>query len=404
MLKKVRYDTRNKKPNVWDITYLVILTVVSELVISRLNSPHAELYADLVMIVFYIAIGILLLRARRKQMEYNPYSYNTIYYTAFAILSFTTVLYQIYVTYIYYISGLIEESRIFFVLQGAIRFHGVLITPFLLVFSIAMIISNISLIRHEGRNFVNLLGVILSVMILAGILMRPFSNMSGSEQEVLIRSSIYGVFESVFAYYLCMLIGTMYAAWTTAMYEPDKDKDFIIILGCGLKPDGRPTPLLTQRIERALQFYHDQLKETGKKAKFITSGGKGADEAVSESESMKNYLIEKGIPEEDILMEDRSTNTLENMRNSRDIIWSIDPHAKVVFSTSRYHVFRSGIKARFVKLRAQGIGADTKWYFWPNAAVREFIGLLSEHRGKQALILLGIIVLNILFLWVTIKG
>ena len=57
-----------------------------------------------------------------------------------------------------------------------------------------------------------------------------------------------------------------------------------------------------------------------------------------------------------------------------------------------------------MKLRAQGIGADTKWYFWPNAAVREFIGLLSEHRGKQALILLGIIVLNILFLWVTIKG
>ena len=40
-------------------------------------------------------------------------------------------------------------------------------------------------------------------------------------------------------------------------------------------------------------------------------------------------------------------------------------------------------------MRAVGMGAKTKWYFWPNAAVREFVGLLTEHRLKQGLILGG---------------
>ena len=42
-------------------------------------------------------------------------------------------------------------------------------------------------------------------------------------------------------------------------------------------------------------------------------------------------------------------------------------------------------------MRAVGMGAKTRWYFWPNAAVREFVGLLTEHRGKQALIFGGML-------------
>ena len=53
--------------------------------------------------------------------------------------------------------------------------------------------------------------------------------------------------------------------------------------------------------------------------------------------------------------------------------------------------FRSGLLARRVKMRALGIGSPTRWYFWPNAAVREFAGLLTAHRLKQALTLACII-------------
>ena len=69
----------------------------------------------------------------------------------------------------------------------------------------------------------------------------------------------------------------------------------------------------------------------------------------------------------------------------------LTPISKVAFATTKYHCFRSGLLARRVKMRALGIGSPTRWYFWPNAAVREFVGLLTAHRLKQALILVCII-------------
>ena len=93
-----------------------------------------------------------------------------------------------------------------------------------------------------------------------------------------------------------------------------------------------------------------------------------------------------------MLLEDQSTDTAENMRFSKEIIQSRDPKASVAFSTTNYHVFRSGLKSRRVKLRSLGMGCRSKWYFWPNAAVREFVGLLTQHRVKQGLILFGLVV------------
>ena len=207
----------------------------------------------------------------------------------------------------------------------------------------------------------------------------------------MIHDLIVNTASAIFLYFECMLIGTIVADAIAAQYEPKKDKDFIIILGCGLKKDGTPSPLLKGRIDRALAFANKQKNETGKEPTFITSGGKGLDEAISESASMKRYLIDRGVSEEHIIEEDRSADTFENMKFSKEIILKVNPDAKIAFSTTNYHVFRSGIFARRVKMRAVGMGAKTKWYFWPNAAVREFAGLLTNHRRKQALILGGLI-------------
>ena len=188
-----------------------------------------------------------------------------------------------------------------------------------------------------------------------------------------------------------MLIGAIIADVIAALYRPEPDKDFLIILGCGIRSDGTPSPLLKGRIDRAIAFAADQKEKTGKDLMYVTSGGKGPDEVISESASMKRYLMEQGIPEEQIIEENRSGNTYENMQYSKEKIGAVNPRGKVAFSTTNYHVFRSGLCARRVKMRAQGMGADTKWYFWPNASVREFVGLITEHRGKQALIFCGVI-------------
>ncbi len=202
---------------------------------------------------------------------------------------------------------------------------------------------------------------------------------------------IANLFAAIYLYFECMLLGTIVADAIAAKYEPEKNKDYVIVLGCGLRKDGTPTPLLKGRLDRALAFAEAQKAETGKDLTFLTSGGQGPNEAVSESASMKRYLLEHGVPEERIIEEDRSTDTSENMKNSKELIFERDPDAKVAFATTNYHVFRSGLFARRVKMRAVGMGAETKWYFWPNAAVREFAGLLSKHLDKQVLILGGMI-------------
>jgi hypothetical protein len=156
--------------------------------------------------------------------------------------------------------------------------------------------------------------------------------------------------------------------------------------------DGSPTPLLRGRLDRALDFAKAQEAETGKAPVFVLSGGRGPNECVSEAESMRRCLAEQGVPAERMLLEDRSTDTAENMAFSKKLIQEAKPDAVIAFSTSNYHVFRSGLKARRVKMRALGMGCRSKWYFWPNAAVREFVGLLTQHRGKQGLILGALIV------------
>ena len=66
------------------------------------------------------------------------------------------------------------------------------------------------------------------------------------------------------------------------------------------------------------------------------------------------------------------------------------PEGKTVFATSSYHVFRSGLWARQAGLSAEGIGSKTKWWFWPNAFMRECVGLLVN-RWKQELVFLAVL-------------
>jgi uncharacterized SAM-binding protein YcdF (DUF218 family) len=147
---------------------------------------------------------------------------------------------------------------------------------------------------------------------------------------------------------------------------------------------------------RPLTIVWRQLEETGKKAVFVPSGGQGSDEVISEGEAMKRYLLEQGIEEEQIMAETRSTTTLENMKFSAELIKERDPDAKVAFSTTNYHVFRGGMFAREVGLKAAGMGAKTKWYFWPNAEVREFIGLVVNEKWVHVGVVLGLAVISII--------
>ena len=380
-----------QKPNIYSVAVLSAVTLLI-LIFPVFRGGEAGLrWANAVLAAYFGLAVICLLVAFRKQLRYNMYSYNTILYMGFALF-----LLSLFGTFLkmtiesFTNPDSFHAQEMLFTLVHSAKNYMFLTLPLLAAFSVALLVSNIALIRHEGRRFVNILGILLAVCLLAGEAFIAYLdfNSAYASNGVLVRNLIVNLMAAFYLYFECMIIGAAVADLIAARYIPDKDRDFLIVLGCGLKKDGSPTPLLKGRLDLAMEFDSEQKRQTGREALYVVSGGKGPDEICSEAESMSNYLQQQGIPESRILAEDQSRDTTENMSFSKRKIDGIRENARVAFFTTNYHVFRAGLKARRVHMNADGMGASTRWYFWPNAAVREFVGLLTEHRGKQAAVLI----------------
>ena len=274
----------------------------------------------------------------------------------------------------------------------------------MLILAIAVTISNIALINREGFRPVNMIGIIISLVWLVALLftlnISPFDQILTGSTAL---SAIRYILSFVIAYFECMFVSIVVCATMAANHTPPYDRDYIIILGCAIRGDGSLTPLLKGRVDSALSFAKRQLRTTGKQAAFVPSGGQGSDEVMSEAEAMENYLLEQGVEPELILKEDKSTNTKENLKFSREAIENVADdfeNKKIAFSTTNYHVFRGYVLSLKNGFKAEGISAKTKWYFFPNAFLREFLGLLNEEKVRHVGIILFIVLIAIGILFV----
>lgn len=126
----------------------------------------------------------------------------------------------------------------------------------------------------------------------------------------------------------------------------DDDCEYLMILGTVVVGADEPSRQLTERMERALTYLN-----LHKHAKAVCCGGCfRKEQKISEAEIIKRFLVNNGIDESRILLEDKSTTTYENFDFALKIIKadsgkSID-EIKIGFLTSDYHVFRSGVIAK----------------------------------------------------------
>ncbi len=386
----IRFNTRKKKPTVYNVAVLALAALLVFL-FGIFGSEGLLQYGNFILAVTFGAMVICLVVAFRRQLEYNPYSYNTILYAGYALFVLSLFCTHAWAAY-RNLTNPGEPISILYALVHSAKNYMLITSPVLILFSAALFVSNVALIRHEGRRFVNILGMLLAFALVAGEILVGILDLQSAltANAVLARNLTVNLIAALYLYFECMVVGAAVADVIAARYVPEPDKDFLIVLGCGLKKDGSPTPLLKGRLDAALDFYRRQMKETGKTARFVASGGQGPDEMQSEAAAMRAYLLSNDIPEESVIIEDKSTDTAENMRFSKQKIDQAGG-GEIAFFTTNYHVFRSGLKARRVKMRAVGMGAPTRWYFWPNAAVREFVGLLTEHKVKQGLVLCGLL-------------
>lgn len=352
-------------------------------------------YAYIVLSIFSLLIAAYFAFLFSHEIKTNRYSYNCIFYLAITIIFASILLVWLLSTVYSYIRfHSVATDTVFDINRNLMAYVLLATAPLMLVFSVLVSISNIELMRREGVRPINSLGIAVGAVMTAALLILTLitnSNMDGHLKLLSIISSVGG---SLYLFFESILISSIFCGIHASRFTPKYNKDYIIILGCRIRPDGTLYPLVRGRVDKAIEFYNAQLKATGKQANFVPSGGKGSDEITSEGEAMKNYLISKGIPEDIILAETKSTTTRENMQFSKEIIDSRTENAEVVFSTTSYHVFRSGIIASDAGIKIDGIGAKTKWYFWPNAFLREIAGLFVSHPKTQLFIMAAIVLLG----------
>lgn len=136
--------------------------------------------------------------------------------------------------------------------------------------------------------------------------------------------------------------------------DADRDAPVVIVLGAKVWPGG-PSPAMVRRLEKALEYHRSHPD-----ALLIVSGGQGADEPESEAKAMRDYLIDNGVSEEQIVLEDRSTSTAENLRFSKEKMQALgyDPETTpVVIVSNSFHLARVRMLAKRYGLDADTLGA-----------------------------------------------
>ena len=277
-------------------------------------------------------------------------------------------------------TGILENNEILRLLAIAVAmvlFLALLSGPFVLIFTLYL--NGFQILKREGVHLHNFLSMGLAVALTFYLFIAPFVVQSLSDISFFNMVFIYVGFLVSYAIIISMLYTTSSFINLVNLF-PGK-LDYVVVLGAGLIGD-QVTPLLASRIEKGIAIYQ---KHPG--SKLIMSGGQGPDELMAEGQAMADYALEQGIPAEDIVIENQSTNTEENLKFSYALM---KPGSRFALVTNYYHVFRALLLAQQLKIKCIGYGAKTRFYFSLNAFIREFVGYVVMSR-KAHLVVIGIV-------------
>ena len=183
--------------------------------------------------------------------------------------------------------------------------------------------------------------------------------------------------KGVFTLILC--IGFVIFALTEALIiqasfgSQDRDFDYLLVLGAKVRADGVPSQSLYDRIGKACEYLTENPDTVA-----ILSGGRGADEPMTEAQCMYDHLVARGIDPDRLWMEDKATSTWENLKFTLDLIeekTGTRPQKLGVVS-SEYHLFRARLFAREHGVEFAGIPArTTRGSLMVNYFLREVAGV-----------------------------
>lgn len=153
------------------------------------------------------------------------------------------------------------------------------------------------------------------------------------------------------------------------------DADYVLVLGAHIYVD-RPSAALQSRLDVAAD-----LLEENPDAKLVLCGGQGPDEIMPEAHMMRDYLLEKGVPEGSLLVEDQSNNTIQNIANAKAEFDLAGQKTAVI--TNEFHLARARRLMQQAGLENAGMPAPT-----PYVSLR-LVSHLREYCSTLGLIVTG---------------
>lgn len=132
----------------------------------------------------------------------------------------------------------------------------------------------------------------------------------------------------------------------------DYDADAVVVLGASVLPDGTPSDILKDRLETAVALY-----QAGAARAIIVSGDNRTSH-YNESEAMKRYCVELGVPSKDVYEDHAGYSTYESMYRAR-AVFGCD---RIVVTTQAYHLYRALFAAQGLGMQAAGVASDQGSY------------------------------------------
>ena len=182
------------------------------------------------------------------------------------------------------------------------------------------------------------------------------------------KCAVWGI--SVIAVALVALFITTSVMMVTAAAKQPQESSTLVVLGAGLRGD-RPSRILRGRLNATVEHL-----EANPDAVCVVSGGQGDDEPCTEASVMKEYLLDAGIAEERIYVEDRSTSTFENIQFSKQVIAENGLSDNIAIVTQEFHQYRAQQFARQAGFTEVGaVTARTELIFFASYWIRDFAGI-----------------------------
>lgn len=141
----------------------------------------------------------------------------------------------------------------------------------------------------------------------------------------------------------CVVLEVAFIAFLNIYGSADSvtyKEDAVIVLGAGVNGEN-VSVTLKNRLDRAVEYH-----SVNPNAVIVVSGGQGYGEDITEALAMERYLVENGVPAENIIKEENATSTEENFKFSKELL---DEHFgrayKVAYITNDFHIYRAGLMA-----------------------------------------------------------